>query len=107
MKRDALTAAIAVVAMTLVLGLAYPLAVTGVGRVAFPGAAGGSLVRVDGRVVGSRLLGQGFGAARYFPSRPSQTDWNPSHPAFSNARPNGAARRNEDKMVHQRLLKPE
>jgi len=93
MKRDALTAAIAIVALTLVLGLAYPLAVTGIGQLAFPGAADGSLVRVDGRVVGSRLLGQGFRSARYFHSRPSQTDWNPSATAFSNAGPNGAGTR--------------
>jgi K+-transporting ATPase ATPase C chain len=90
MKRDALTTVVVLVVLTLVLGLAYPLVVTGVGQVAFNGAANGSQVKVDGEVVGSRLLGQGFRDAKHFHSRPSQTDWNPSATAFSNAGPNGA-----------------
>ncbi|MBB4665051.1 potassium-transporting ATPase subunit KdpC [Conexibacter arvalis] len=90
MKRDAHATVVALAVLTLVLGLAYPLAVTGVGQVAFHDAANGSQLTVDGRTVGSRLLGQGFRATRYFHSRPSQTDWNPSATAFSNAGPNGA-----------------
>lgn len=90
MKRDALSSVIAVLVLTLVLGLAYPLVVTGIAQVAFNGPANGSQVKVDGRVVGSRLLGQGFRGPQYFHSRPSQTDWNPSGTAFSNAGPNGA-----------------
>jgi len=89
MKRDALSTVVALLALTLVLGLAYPLVVTGVAQVAFPGAANGSEMTVDGRTVGSRLLGQGFSQPRYFHSRPSQTEWNPSATAFSNAGPNG------------------
>lgn len=90
MKRDAISTVIALLVMTLVLGLAYPLVVTGIGQVAFNSAANGSQVKVDGKVVGSRLLGQGFRGAEYFHSRPSQTEWNPSATAFSNAGPNGA-----------------
>ncbi len=56
---------------TLLTGVAYPLAVLGVGQTLFPDQADGSLVRVDGRVVGSRLLGQGFAAPEYFHPRPS------------------------------------
>lgn len=90
MKRDALSTVVALLALTLVLGLAYPLVVTGVAQVAFPGPADGSQVTVDGRTVGSRLLGQGFTQPRYFHSRPSQTEHNPSSTFFSNAGPNGA-----------------
>ncbi|ADB49156.1 potassium-transporting ATPase subunit KdpC [Conexibacter woesei] len=90
MKRDLQASVVALIVFTIVLGLLYPLAVTGVSQVAFNDAANGSLVKVDGRVVGSRLLGQGFRGPRYFHSRPSQTEWNPSATAFSNAGPNGA-----------------
>ncbi|MGQ2992316.1 MAG: potassium-transporting ATPase subunit KdpC [Brevundimonas sp.] len=57
---------------TLLLGLAYPLAVTGVAQIAFPDQAGGSLIRdAGGRVVGSALIGQPFAEARYLHPRPS------------------------------------
>jgi len=58
--------------MTALVGLAYPLALTGFARVAFPGRADGSLVEQDGKLVGSRLIGQSFdGKPQYFQSRPS------------------------------------
>ena len=59
------------VLFTLLLGLAYPLAMTGVGQLAFPSVANGSLVIRDGAVVGSVLIGQGFSSDRYFWPRPS------------------------------------
>lgn len=66
--------AIAVVVLfTLLLGLAVPLAFTGLAGVVFPTQAGGSLVERDGRVVGSALLGQNFTSDRYFHPRPSAT----------------------------------
>lgn len=62
----------AMVVMTLLLGLAYPLTMTGFAQVAFGGKADGSLVREDGKVVGSSLIGQSFdGQPQYFQSRPS------------------------------------
>lgn len=95
LRRDLTAALVAMVLFTLALGLAYPLLVTGIAQVAFPGAANGSLVHdASGRVIGSRLLGQDFkGAARWFQSRPSQTDYSASATAFSNAGPNGAGTR--------------
>ena len=53
------------------LGLAYPAVLTGAGQLAFPHQANGSLIRENGKVIGSELLGQGFASPRYFHSRPS------------------------------------
>jgi K+-transporting ATPase ATPase C chain len=66
-------AAIALLGLSLLTGLAYPLIVTGVAQLAFSGKADGSLIRRDGRVVGSRLIGQQFDGPGYFWSRPSAT----------------------------------
>jgi potassium-transporting ATPase KdpC subunit len=64
-------AAVSVVVLTVLLGLAYPFVVMGIGQVAFNDQANGSLVKVDGKVVGSKLIGQGFAAPEYFHPRPS------------------------------------
>jgi len=71
MKRNLLTAVLMTLATTILLGILYPLAVTGVAQVMFPDQANGELIRRNGVVVGSRLLGQPFSSARYFHSRPS------------------------------------
>ncbi len=61
MRRELLTSAIAVVVLTIVLGVVYPLVMTGVSQVVFPGRANGSLLKSSGgRVIGSRLIGQDF-----------------------------------------------
>jgi K+-transporting ATPase ATPase C chain len=57
--------------LTILLGLAYPVVMTGLAQVLFPGRANGSLVAKDGAVVGSELIGQTFGDAKYFHGRPS------------------------------------
>jgi K+-transporting ATPase ATPase C chain len=92
LRKDLLTSLIAIVVFTALLGLGYPLLVTGISQVAFPDAANGSLVHdASGATIGSRLLGQDFkGDRRSFQSRPSQTTYDPSATAFSNAGPNGA-----------------
>jgi K+-transporting ATPase ATPase C chain len=71
MRRQLLPAVLAFLAFTVLTGLAYPLAVTGVAQLAFPGRADGSLIERDGDVVGSRLVGQAFSGRRYFHPRPS------------------------------------
>src|SRR5262245_13187776 len=57
--------------MTVVLGVVYPLLVTGICRVAFPHRANGSLIEIDGKVIGSELIGQNFSRPEYFTPRPS------------------------------------
>jgi K+-transporting ATPase ATPase C chain len=70
-RRQLLPALAAFVVLTLLTGLAYPLAVTGIAQLAFPGRADGSLVERNGVVVGSSLIGQQFEGARWFHPRPS------------------------------------
>jgi K+-transporting ATPase ATPase C chain len=71
------------VMLTLVTGVAYPLVVTGIGRLAFPAQARGSVIERDGRAVGSTLLGQPFSGAKYFWGRPSATGPQPYNGAAS------------------------
>ena len=112
MRRDIITAAIAIVVFTILLGLVYPLLITGVAQVAFPGNANGQQVKVNGKLVGSRIIGQNFGTPvlekngkpkevkgavvteadpRYFQTRPSATEggaYNAAASTFSNKGPN-------------------
>ena len=69
--------------LSVATGIAYPLAVTGIARLAFPHQAEGSLVVKNGQVVGSSLIGQGFSDARYFWGRPSATSPRPYDAANS------------------------
>ncbi len=111
MKRDIITSAIGIVVFTLLCGLLYPLVITGISQVAFPGNANGQQVFVHGKLVGSKIIGQNFGSVvvgknrkpemesgnpvtapdpRYFQSRPSATipADNAAATTFSNLGPN-------------------
>jgi len=75
MNKDFITSLRPALVMTLLfallLGLAYPLALTGIGQALFPNQANGSLVEENGRVIGSTVVGQAFASERYFNTRPS------------------------------------
>jgi potassium-transporting ATPase KdpC subunit len=71
MRRQLVPALVAFVVLTLLTGVAYPLVVTGVSQLVFPGRADGSLVERDGKTVASKLIGQQFASPRYFLPRPS------------------------------------
>ena len=90
---DLRTSVIAIVLMTVVLGIAYPLVITGVAQVVAPGKADGSLVAVGGKVVGSRLIARASSAAADFQPRPSATGYSASATSFANRGPNSAAAR--------------
>jgi potassium-transporting ATPase KdpC subunit len=120
MRRDILTSIIAIVVFTILLGLVYPLFITGVSQVAFPGNANGQKVYVDGKLVGSKIIGQSFSSPvigkngkpeekeeelvteadpRYFQSRPSATEggaYNAAASTFSNRGPNDKATEEAD-----------
>lgn len=109
LRRDLFTGVIAVVLMTLVLGLAYPLVITGIAQVGFPGSADGSKVSLNGRTVGSKLIGQEFKGRAYFHSRPSATEYSGDVTFFGNAGPDSAELRDairENLAAYVKLEKP-
>jgi potassium-transporting ATPase KdpC subunit len=115
MRRDLITSAIGIVTFTLLLGIVYPLVITGVAKVTFPGNADGQQIKVHGTLVGSKIIGQTFqkqvigkngkpeekegkpvleADPRYFQTRPSATEPAPDNAAastFSNLGPNNVA----------------
>jgi potassium-transporting ATPase KdpC subunit len=113
-KRDIITSVLGILVLTLLCGILYPLVITGISQVAFPGNANGQQVHVAGKLVGSKLIGQNFGDVvvnpktgkpkldsagnpvttpdpRYFQTRPSGTAPadNAAGTAFANYGPNG------------------
>jgi K+-transporting ATPase ATPase C chain len=112
-RRELVSSLLAVVVLSVVCGIAYPVIVWGIGRAAFPGRAEGSQITLNGKVIGSRLLGQDFSEVsrgssgkpltnaagepitrpdpRYFQERPSADKYNPAATAFSNRGPNQAS----------------
>ena len=71
MKKNLMISIWMTLATTIIFGLIYPLAVTGLAQVMFPDRANGQLIRRDGKIVGSKIIGQAFAGASYFHSRPS------------------------------------
>jgi K+-transporting ATPase ATPase C chain len=120
MRRDIITSVIGIIVLTVLLGLAYPLVITGVSQVAFPGDANGQKVYVNGKLVGSKIIGQSFrqpvigknGKPEekeeevvtepdpfYFQSRPSATEggeYNAAASTFSNRGPNDKETEEDD-----------
>jgi potassium-transporting ATPase KdpC subunit len=93
-RRDIISSAIGIVLLTVLLGIAYPLVITGVSQVTFPGNANGQKVYAHGKLVGSKAIGQSFGGKpSYFQSRPSATTppYNAAATTFSNLGPNSVA----------------
>jgi potassium-transporting ATPase KdpC subunit len=120
MRRDIVTSIIGIIVLTILLGLVYPLVITGVSQVAFPGNANGQKVYVNGKLVGSKIIGQSFKTVvlekngkpkeeekevvteadpKYFQSRPSATEggaYNAAASTFSNRGPNDKATEEAD-----------
>ncbi len=94
MKRNLKIACLWTIVTTVLLGVLYPLAVTGIAQLIFPDQANGSLIRVRGHIVGSRLIGQPFIRAGYFHTRPSAagaTGYDASASGGSNLAPTNKA----------------
>ncbi len=114
MKRDIITSAIGILVLTVLCGIVYPLAITGISQLTFPGNANGQRVYVNGKLVGSKIIGQQFAVQvvkngkpqvdeegnpvtapdpRYFQPRPSATipPYNAAASTFSNLGPNNIA----------------
>lgn len=109
MLRDLKSSVLAVALLTLVFGLAIPAAFTGFAQVAFSGQASGSLVKVDGKVVGSRLAAQAFTKPQYFHPRPSATvpAYNAGGTTFANLGPTSSDLRKEVRRSAHAILRLE
>jgi K+-transporting ATPase ATPase C chain len=119
-QRDTITSILAVIVFAILLGLVYPLAITGISQVAFHGDANGQQIHLDGKLIGSKIIGQSFASPvlgkngkpeekegelvtepdpRYFQSRPSATEGgvdNAAASTFSNHGPNSVKTKEAD-----------
>src|SRR6201981_4207067 len=71
MKKNLITAILMTIATTILLGIIYPLVVTGLAQLMFPKQANGQLIQKDGKTIGSSIIGQSFSSPAYFHPRPS------------------------------------
>jgi potassium-transporting ATPase KdpC subunit len=78
MKKNLVTAILMTIATTVLLGIIYPLVVTGIAQVLFPKKANGQLIEANGKVIGSRIIAQAFTAPKYFHPRPSAVNYDPT-----------------------------
>jgi len=79
MKKNLLISVLMTIATTILLGIVYPLVVTGLAQVLFPNKANGQLIEANGKVIGSRIIGQAFTGAGYFHPRPSAVSYDPTN----------------------------
>ena len=79
MKKNLVTAILMTIATTVLLGIVYPLVVTGIAQVLFPKKANGQLIEANGKVIGSRIIAQAFTAPGYFHPRPSAVVYDPTN----------------------------
>ena len=94
MRKDITTAALSVLVLTLLCGVVYPLVVTGVSQVAFPGNANGQKIYAGGRLVGSKIIGQNFGDVVYKDGKVAMSDGEPvtnPDPRYFQGRPSGTS----------------
>jgi K+-transporting ATPase ATPase C chain len=96
-------ALVSLIALTVLTGLIYPVAVTGIAQLLFPGQANGSLIMKDGKAVGSRLIGQPFDDPKYFWSRPSATSPFPDNAGSSGGSNLGPTNPDLQKAVQGRI----
>ena len=115
MVRAAVSSLIAIVLTTVVLGLGYPLVMTGFAQVAFESQANGSLIEQNGKVIGSKLVAQGFSSSRYFHPRPTATSppytaggtWMGGDTTFANLGPTNTQLAKNVKAAADAILKLE
>ena len=90
MKKNIIVSLKIFLIMALLVGIIYPLFIYGISQLIFPNQAEGSIIKVGGKIIGSKLIGQKFNSDKYFWSRPSAIDYNPNPSGASNLSPTSA-----------------